>query len=320
LTARLAAKTLQLADFAPLHQDSDNPTGATPSRRHEARSDRRTRTIQTLENWLRQLMRSLNVDLLMEADEVLSGTDRLGSGKIALSVKNGRLSLKELTGGVSGEEINLGLVLEEVGRDLRMETWGKVRHLDYEVLAELLNLQAVKGGTLALNFRFKGVTPSLSDFLAYADGHFHSVTRPRQLETADSGFWFIDFVVDIIPLLDFGPDSQVNCILGNFNLKGGLTSEANLLIDLTDEQIKGEGTIDFKTETLDMVFNPEPKELVFRLPLPVRVAGSFEDYNFYPTPRKFLTTLGHYITAPVKRLISSLFPSTTIDVCSQEVK
>jgi hypothetical protein len=253
------------------------------------------------------VMRRIDVDLQIAEAEVYSGTNRLGSGNVGLTVKNGRSKLEELTGEAFGGEINLGFVLEEAGRKLKMETWGKVRRLDYRVLARLVRRKAMKGGNLALDFRFTGVTPSLEAFLAHARGHFHAVVQPHQVEKVDSGFWFVDFVFSVIPLLELGPDPQANCIVGNTNLKDRQASGATLLIDLTDEQIKGVGTINFKMRTLNMVFHPEPKKLAFKIPLPVRVSGNFTDYRFIPTHRKFLVTLAHYITTTIKCLFLLFF-------------
>ena len=316
LKAQLAAGKLQLDDFVPYRQSFNNPARTMSTSMRQPKSRNAISTLKNLEYWLRQIMRRVDVDLQIAAAEVLSGTNRLGSGKVALTVKKGRLKLEELTGEAFGGEIDLGFILEEAGRKLKMETWGKVRHLDYRILARLMRPKAMKGGNLALDFRFTGVTPSMKDFLAHASGHFHAVVQPHQLEKADSGFWFVDFVFGIIPLLELGPASQVNCIVVNFNLKEGLAPGAALLIDLTDERIKGAGAINFKTRTLNLVFHPEPKKLVFKVPLPVRVSGDFTECRFTPTHRKFLVTLTHYITAPFKRLASLLFPGAKIYPCT----
>jgi len=146
---------------------------------------------------------------------------------------------------------------------------------------------------MALDFRFKGVTSSLPEFLAHADGQFHLGVQPRQLEKPDSGYRFVDLAFAVISLLEYDLGSQVNCILGSFNPQNGLAPGVTLLIDLTEEQIRGEGTINVKTRTLNLVFNPEPKQLVFKLPLPVRVSGNFANYGFNPTPRKLTVTLAH---------------------------
>jgi hypothetical protein len=79
--------------------------------------------------------------------------------------------------------------------------------------------------------------------------------------------------------------------VANFNLKEGLAPGAALLIDLTDEQIKGNGIINFETRILNLVFHSEPQKLICQPLLPVRVSGNFTGFQFTPTHRTFL---GHF--------------------------
>jgi hypothetical protein len=93
--------------------------------------------------------------------------------------------------------------------------------------------------------------------------------------------WSANLVLTLLPLIDPGLKSQVNCIVGRFDLKEGDLSDDKILIDTSTVRIRGTGHANLRTEELAFVFRPRAKGIgLFRLQTPLRVSGTLTDQRF----------------------------------------
>jgi uncharacterized protein involved in outer membrane biogenesis len=75
----------------------------------------------------------------------------------------------------------------------------------------------------------------------------------------------------------------VRCAFGDFSVKDGLMQSRALAFDTTDTLIVGEGSINLKQESLDLLLKPRPKDIsILALRSPLRVGGTFKDPSFRP--------------------------------------
>jgi uncharacterized protein involved in outer membrane biogenesis len=93
--------------------------------------------------------------------------------------------------------------------------------------------------------------------------------------------------IDIYESLKFriGKDHKVpiRCAFGDFGVKDGLMTSRALAFDTTDTIIVGEGTVNLRDETLDLLLKPRPKDRsILTLRSPLVVDGTFKNPSFRP--------------------------------------
>lgn len=74
------------------------------------------------------------------------------------------------------------------------------------------------------------------------------------------------------------PDVRLRCAVADLSIKAGTATPQVLVIDTTDTVVTGSGSIDFKTESLNLVTRAEPKDFSpFVLRTPINIGGTFKD-------------------------------------------
>jgi hypothetical protein len=126
-------------------------------------------------------------------------------------------------------------------------------------------------------------------------------------------------------LIDAGAKSQVNCIVGRFDLRDGNLSDDKMLIDTSTVRIRGVGHADFASEELAFVFRPRAKGLgLLRLQTHLRAGGTFSDQRFYFTQADVLESVLRLIASPVLLPIEWLtqgpVPRDGADVCTDPLR
>jgi uncharacterized protein involved in outer membrane biogenesis len=79
------------------------------------------------------------------------------------------------------------------------------------------------------------------------------------------------------------PEIRLRCAVTDLTVKGGVGTPQVFVIDTTDTVVSVTGTIDFRTETLDLVTRAEPKDpSPFVLRTPINVKGGFRKPTVRP--------------------------------------
>ena len=137
--------------------------------------------------------------------------------------------------------------------------------------------------------------------------------------------WSANLVLTLLPLIDPGLKSQVNCIVGRFDLKDGDLSDDKILIDTSTVRIRGAGHANLRTEELAFVFRPRAKGPgLFRLQTPLRVSGTLTDQRFGFDQRDVffsaLRMIASPILVPIEWFTLGPQPRDGADVCTDPLR
>jgi len=78
-------------------------------------------------------------------------------------------------------------------------------------------------------------------------------------------------------------DTKLTCMVSRFDIRGGLATSRDLLIDTSDATIVGTGTISLGSERLDLELTPRPKEAsLLNLAIPIDIGGTFKQPTVQP--------------------------------------
>ena len=155
-------------------------------------------------------------------------------------------------------------------------------------------------GLFSLDLDIAGRAPSLSTVMQHANGQLDFAVWPTELRSGVFKMWSVNLILTMLPLIDTGGESQVNCIVGRFDLANGDMSSDKLMIDMTAVRILGAGHADLATEELEFVFRPRAKGLaLFRLQTPLRVTGTLTDQQFGHERRDIVESTLRLIASPI---------------------
>jgi len=323
LQMQLAATTLQLDDFPmPLHL-IDSPESPVQGDGLRGASTRLAGRVDRLLS--ARFLKRLDATVDVHAGEVLSGVDRLADGDLHLKLQDGRLDLDPLALNLPGGGMRLSMAydLKESEVDFRVAAY--VERFDYGIIARRLNRADDLRGLFSLDLELSGRAPSLDSIMRNANGTLDFAVWPTELRSGMFNLWSANLVLTLLPLIDPGLNSQVNCIVGRFDLKDGDLSDDKIVIDTSTVRIRGAGHANLRSEELAFVFRPRAKGPgLFRLLTPLRVGGTLTDQRFGFTQQDVFVSVLRLVASPVlvplEWFTLGPLPRDGADVCTDPLR
>ncbi|WP_354022267.1 AsmA family protein [Endozoicomonas lisbonensis] len=245
-------------------------------------------------------LQRLNMDFRLDVDEVLSGEDQLGAGKLYLQLQDGDLSLNPLFIALPGGEINASGHLRAQPEGFAIGLKADVDRLDYGVLARRIDPHTKMQGDVSFRMDIETVAETPEDLFSHARGDFGFAVWPRDFEAGIIDLWAVGLATAVLPRLGPGDPSQLNCAVGTFLLEDGQMKDNVLMLDTSNMQVLGHSDIDFTDEKINLVLVPRAKTAqIFGLSLPIMVTGSFNDFGFGVPSGELIVTTIRFITSPV---------------------
>jgi uncharacterized protein involved in outer membrane biogenesis len=321
LAVNLEGKTLQLNDFktgdwSAFEYDASNEQSEDGGNRSRSLQRKKAR-VEAL--FTSESMRELDTRLSLSVNEVLSGEDRLGSGRLVATLEDGRFSLDPVRVEIPAGSADAQFSFELSENDVTTRTRVNIEHLDYGVLARRIDPAAEPAGWLSLNVDLQSRSESLHAMMNGARGQFDFAVWPKNMQADIFDLWAANLLLAILPRIDSGSGSKVNCVVGVFDVTDGVMRPKKFLVDTTNVQVSGDGDVDFKTRQIDFVLAPSAKRpTMFTLATPIRVSGSYSDLQTSTTADELAITVGRFATsifAPIRRIFTTPIPADGEAAC-----
>jgi uncharacterized protein involved in outer membrane biogenesis len=319
----VTAPSIQLDDF-PLPErltEDPRPTVTAQGVRATARGLARATERLMSAGFLRRLDAVLDV----EVGEVVSGRDRLADGTLRIQVIEGRLYLGPAQVNLPGGTLELAIAYDPTTPEVDFKAGAYIERFDYGVLARHLHQAEGVRGLFSLNLELAGKAPSLDAITRHANGRMDFAIWPEDVRGGIFNMWSVNLLLAVLPLIDPGGNSHVNCIVGRFDLKDGVLSDDKIMIDTTRVRVSGAGSANLATDELAFVFRPRAKGLaLFRLQTPLRVTGTLTDYRIgverRDLPESILRLIASPILLPLERLTLGPLPRDGADLCTDPLR
>ena len=279
---------------------------------------------QTVEKLLSpKVLARYNVRMNVKAENVMSGSDELGSGNLTATLKDGSFNLDPLKLNIPGGSFSLAATLKPDPQAPQASVRAVMDKFDFGVLVRRANPKANMGGSINLNVDLQSSANSFEKLMANGNGHFDFSGRLENLKAGIIDLWAVNVIAAVASGKDNKP-SEINCVLGRWTMKEGLLQPDVLVIDTTKIRICGKGQVDFKKETIDLKMAPTPKKPeFFSLATPVEVRGNFADFGVGIQAGGLIGTSVRFIaspvTVPLRRLFSKDLPADGGDVCGMDI-
>lgn len=263
-----------------------------------------------------------DIELSIKVKEVLSGKDRLGSGNLRATLKDGRIALNPLRLELPKASLLVIASLKPGSEASEASLRVLIENFDFGVLSRLSDPASKVGGTLNVDLDVNSYA-SNSNIMAGANGYFDISAQPTNLHSGIVDLWAVNLLSSVVTSASKDQDaSEVNCLIGRFRLEKGVMTAEQLAADTSRIRICGEGNVSFADEKFKLVAVPKAKRAeFFSLATPLAVRGEFDDFRI--GMKAGVLTLGTTavnfvispITTPFKRLFRADLPQDGADIC-----
>jgi uncharacterized protein involved in outer membrane biogenesis len=205
---------------------------------------------------------------------------------LSLDLTDGRLTLAPLTAGLAGGTLRVEAEVDGAKETPRVTAKVQASDLDYGDLMTRYEVTDKLSGTLDLNLDLQGQGNSARAIASTLNG---------QSEVISDGGRFDNTLLKVLgtglsdilgPLLGGGGDqARLNCLVSRFQIHDGLATSRAMILDSESLTVAGGGTIDLKTERLDLQLDTSTRTpSLASLAVPFDVTGTLASPQFLPDP------------------------------------
>jgi uncharacterized protein involved in outer membrane biogenesis len=257
----------------------------------------------------------------VRVDQVRSGRDELGGGKLNARLENGRADIGPVEVDTPGGSVKLWLGYEPSERDVQVDMRIDVEKFDYGILARRVKPDTDLQGVFSAHVKVNSRARYLSDALRHGNGRIEFAIWPENMKAGVFDLWAVNVLVALVPAVDPSRESRVNCAVGRFELVDGRLEDRGIILDTTRMRVVGTGHADFDQQEVTLRMRPQAKTAQFlSLATPVELSGSFTDFKVGVSPGDVVETVGRVATSvvwvPLKKLFGRRIPQDGSDVCA----
>ena len=182
-----------------------------------------------------------------------------------LKLKGGKLSIKDFEALLTGGTVAAEVILDASRKTPRFVKTATVKGMALGAFLNGTDGDFASGGTADVDFQIAGQGVSLAEIMGSSDGHIRIDVGNLQIANKAAGIASADMFTkafDILnPLSKSDDKTVIECAVVNFPINGGLMqSKTGIGVSTRKLNILGGGSVDFKSEQIDIGVNPKPRE------------------------------------------------------------
>jgi uncharacterized protein involved in outer membrane biogenesis len=256
-------------------------------------------------------LRAMDADVSLDAPSVNADPLPLTSLQGRLRIDDGVATLDPLTLGVAGGRVQSRVVLDASRTPIATDAGFTLRGLLLPKLFPDARLAEDSTGRIAGRVALKGEGASIAAMLASADGEAELVMGRGRISNLLLELAGQDVAEALKFLLGKDRVIPLRCAHAELAAEDGVAQVRRLVFDSTDTVLYGEGRIDLREESLDLVLHPRPKDTsLVALRSPLVVDGTFKDPDIHPKAGPLalrgLVAAALYTVAPPAALLALL--------------
>lgn len=210
-----------------------------------------------------EALKLVNANVKINAKQIKTSSMMLADTNVTLSLKDGNLVIKPLSSLVAGGKLEGNIGINARGKSAAVVTNMSITDLEPNQVEALDGL--ITGAKTDVKLNIKGNGNSVSQIMAGLNGTLLLKMDEGVSTDSISGALGADMLKKTFDMLN--PMSQssdgttLQCAVVNFDIKDGIaTSERGIAISTNQMDVIGSGTINLKTEALDIGIKPQAKE------------------------------------------------------------
>ncbi len=272
-----------------------------------------------------EMLRRQDVILRVAVEQVLSGRDKLGAGRMQARLENGRADIGPVEVEVPGGSARLRLGYQPTEQNVKVDLKVDIENFDYAVLARRIAPDTGVAGTFTFKVDVRSSARYLSEVLRNGSGQIDFAVWPENMKSGVIDLWAVNVLVALAKEVDPKKAPKINCAFGRFELNDGVMVDKGIVLDTSRIRVTAKGTADFKRETFALRARPQSKTAQFlSLATPVAVRGSFNDFDVDVSPGDVVETIARLATSivwvPLQKLAGKRLPGDGADVCTDPLR
>jgi len=236
-----------------------------------------------------EALRSVNVDLTFAGEKLQ--LDKVAVEKLAATLKlnHGRLTLAPVQGEVSEGAFTASVSLGANRSTPALDTAFELTKLDLGALLKQLEATDLLTGSLNMSVSAKGQGKTPRALMASLNGKTEVIMDEGTIASQYVELLAADLLKALLPSGKGDGKTPINCMVSRFDIKDGLATSSGLLFDTPNMTISGGGTVDLRTEKLDIQVKPEPKEKsLISLSTAIDLGGTLKSPSVSPSTASLL--------------------------------
>ena len=286
LKANLVSRRLDLDDLAGFIGGAPQAGGAESSNPELAALAAQTKANPKLlpdTPYALEKLRAMDADVRLKAQRINAPSLPLDDMDAHLTLDAGLLRLDPLNFGVAGGDIRSNIRMDAREKTIRTRADITAKGLNLGELFPDAKLTDDAIGRIGGHVAITGTGNSIANMLGSANGDIALGMGHGQISNLLMEFAGIDIYESLKFLIGRDHKVPIRCAFGDFGVKDGLMTSRALAFDTSDTIIVGEGTVNLRDETLDLLLRPRPKDRsLLTLRSPLVVGGTFKDPSFRP--------------------------------------
>jgi AsmA family protein len=207
-------------------------------------------------------LKSVDANLTLNAAKIKTKDHDLDKVAIGLNLSNGNLAISKLDAGILGGRLSSNMKLNNKGKSADLDLSLAITGITLDKLPDLKD--KVSGAPTDINLSIKGSGQSVSSIMGGSNGKLLVQTGKGNLSSSALDAASADLLVKTLSMLSPNAERQsssLECAVVNFDIKDGIaTADKGIALSTTRMNVMGSGTVNLKTEELDIGITPKARQ------------------------------------------------------------
>jgi uncharacterized protein involved in outer membrane biogenesis len=287
LKANLVSRLLDLDDLGPL---VGAPPKTGPGETAAPKQKQQVQKIDATGKVLPQKRFAVEDWPVMDADVRFEGKRIVDAAHVPIEdlsvhwiLENSVLRFEPLRFRIAGGQVTANVRLDGNQKPAAGKANIQIAGLNLRQLAPTSEKMKDPLGTLFGRIDITGRGTAISELFGTADGRLALLVSGGKVSNLLVELGGLDVAEALRILATRDVQVQLRCAVADLSIKGGVATPQVFVIDTSDTVVRGEGTLDFRSEKLDLVTFPEPKDASpFVLRSPITITGTLKDPHVRP--------------------------------------
>jgi hypothetical protein len=288
MKAALVSKLLDLDDLAGFIGATPETGGAkAQERKNEAAKDAAKPGVVPDRPADLERLNAMDAEATLKAARIKAPDLPIDKLDAKLSLKGGVLRLHPADFRAADGHVVLNLTLDSTKKPARTNVELRLERLALGKLMKDSEFAEKSGGLVGGTAKLVGTGLSTHQILSSATGDAFLVMSGGRISALLVELAGLDVFESLGMLAEGDKPIPIRCVVADLEARNGRFATRTLVFDTTDTKIVGQGHVDMRTEDVNLLLVPQPKDfspLTFRQPL--RMTGSFKNLDVFPDPLK----------------------------------
>ncbi len=227
-------------------------------------------------------LRGADFDVRYTAQRLQSEKTPFDDIEAHLRIEDGVLSLRPLSFGIGGGGIAANLLLDGTQDLARVEADADFRQVDFgRVLREVADFRGA--GRIDGRASLQARGNSVAALLGAGNGKLRLSMAGGDMSALLINLAGLDFGNALLSALGIPSRADLRCMVADLDLRDGIVHTDTFLLDTTEANVVGTGTVNLKTEVVDYRVQTEPKTFnIGSVAAPINIRGPLKKPRIRP--------------------------------------